>query len=125
MTVEDFEKLPQSGVVDANRIRTLQAGVSPAFKRDPARGKKPRLIDTTNQLRAAPAFSEELLPIRIFRHDDGVYTLDHRRLVAHRLAGVPARYRMATAEEVAKELPDKMDPTGDGGITIKIRAGRK
>jgi hypothetical protein len=124
MTVTQFEALPPSGVVDPNTVRTVQAGISPKFKRDPVTHRKPTVIDTTNQLRADPAFSEELPPIRIFVHDNGVYTLDHRRLVAHRLAGVPARYRKATEQEVAKELPDKMDPINDGGVTIRIRPER-
>ncbi len=124
MTVEEFENLPQNGTVDPNSIRTLQTGISPVFKLDAVTQTKPSLIDTTNQLRANPAYSEKLPPIRIFVHENGVYALDHRRLVAHRLAGVPARYRKATQQEVAKELPDKMDSSRDNGITIRIRPER-
>jgi hypothetical protein len=121
MTVEEFEKLPQSGVVDASRIRTLQAGASRKFKPDPTTGEIYNVLDTTNRLRKEPEFSNKLPPIRIFRHGAGIYTLDHRRLVAHRLADVPIRYRLATSQEVAKELGQKLDAESGDGLSIRIR----
>lgn len=121
MTVTQFEALPPSGAIDPNTIRTLQAGVSPEFKRDWKTGRKPSLTETVNQLRQDPNFASELPAIRIFRHGDGVYTLDHRRLVAHRLAEVPVHYRMATAQEIAKEFGKKLDPESGDGLSIRIR----
>jgi hypothetical protein len=124
MTVEEFEKLPQSGAVDANRIRTLQEGVSPKFRPNPETGEEPTLLATVNELRINPVAAEKYGPIRIFAHEDGVFSLDHRRLVAHRLANVPVRYRIATPQEVSLEMRRKFDRESGDGLTIRIRGER-
>jgi hypothetical protein len=123
MTVEEFNNLPPTGTVDANRIRTLQDGISPKFRPNPATGEEPTLLETINALRANPAAAGQYGPIRIFRDGDRTYSLDHRRLLAHRLAGVPVRYRMATAGEVANELHRKRDASSGDGMSIRIRGG--
>lgn len=60
-----------------------------------------------------------------FEHDGRTYTLDHRRLVSHRLADVPIQYRQAMPEEIEDQLLRKMDPKNDDGMSITVRHDAK
>lgn len=71
--------------------------------------------------------AKKILPIRVFEQAGVLYTLDHRRLEAHRQAGYPIQTVMATAEEVAFEKPRKArssKPNYDG-VKVRIRRGRR
>jgi hypothetical protein len=124
MTADEFAKLPNQGFVDPARIRTLQRGVSSQFNPSRSMGSSPTLLDTVNQLRANAVVADRIPPVRIFERNGQVFTLDHRRIVAHRLAGVRVRFRKSSVEDVIKELHGKLD-TKDEGLSIRIRVGSK
>ena len=127
MTGEEFEKLPRAGMVDPKRIRTAQDSADRVFRAQETDRPAKSILETTNELIGNPQKASEIDPIRIFELDGKVYTLDHRRLVAHRLADVPIRYRKATSAEVrAAQRPSRYSERGklstdSDGMEIRIR----
>ncbi|NKB54918.1 MAG: hypothetical protein GKS00_01125 [Alphaproteobacteria bacterium] len=65
---------------------------------------------------------QDLIPNSVFKGK--VYTLDHRRLVAYRVAKRDIPYVMATAEEIDDELEEKLS-TKDDGMSIELRKGKR
>ena len=63
-------------------------------------------------------------PIRLFERDGKVYTLDHRRLVAARLAGKPLRYEKVSQNEVEREWRKKYQ-SQNHGESVEILEKRK
>ncbi|MCB1154472.1 hypothetical protein KDL45_12535, partial [bacterium] len=119
-TVDEFRALPQSGTLDPKRIRTMQNSVNDEF-RD---GR--RLVDTIKELKSGETKTIHIDPIRIGEIDGQVFTLDHRRVVAHRLAGIPIKYRKVTPAEIKRaqkgwknRKKGKMT-TNDNGMSIRI-----
>ncbi len=78
--------------------------------------------DTIEGLRSGKIKPEDIPPVRIGEVNGEVYTLDHRRLVAFREAGVPITYRKASARELKRETRGKTT-SKDNGLSVKIRKG--
>ncbi len=76
--------------------------------------------DTIEGLRSGKIKPEDIPPVRIGEVNGEVYTLDHRRLVTFREAGIPVTYRKASARELKREGGNKL--TGNG-MEIRIRKG--
>ena len=119
MTAEEFRSLPQRGKIDPHRIRTLQNFNNDKFRPEKGDGQRKSVLEMTNQLRTIPDYENKVPEIRIFEFNGNVFTLDHRRLVSHRLADVQIRYRKAKDREIKKDL-DRKNSTEDNGMTIKI-----
>ncbi len=87
--------------------------------------KDGRRVETMiNDLKSGKLKPDDVDPIRIGIVNGRVYTLDHRRLAAHREAGAPVNYRKATAGEVQQALESDKLSTANDGISIVIK-GRK
>lgn len=114
ISAKEFAQLPDSGSIDPKRLRTMQDSAGPTFR------DKKTLEATIEGLRNGTIKPEDIPPVRVTEVNGEVYTLDHRRLIAFREAGVPIGYQKVNSEDVAREIDDKMQ-TKDGGTTIIIR----
>ena len=94
----------------------MQDNIRPSFRDDRS------LEETIESLRSGKIKPEDIPPIRIGEINGEIYTLDHRRLVAFREAGLPIRYQKATKRELEEESGRKMKTRSDGNH-INIRKG--
>jgi hypothetical protein len=120
MMADEFSRLPNEGLVDPHRIRTIQSDISSSFRLERGAKVGRPVSETVLDLRSRREQPEDIEAIRILDRDGKVYTLDHRRIVAARAGGVPARYRRALPHEVAKDWSSKYTTTNDG-MSIDIR----
>ncbi len=118
ISAKEFAQLPDTGTIDPKRVRTMQMGVSGRF------GDRHSLEETIEGLRKGNVKPEHIPPIRVGEFEGEIYTMDHRRLIAFREAGMPIRYEKVAPETMKKAAKNKMD-TRDSGITLKIRKGQK
>jgi hypothetical protein len=81
---------------------------------------------TVDELKAWKGLAaKNIAPIRVFALGGVLYTLDHRRLVAHQQARVPSQTALATPREVASEWGKAAGlKAGDDGIKIRQRPPR-
>ena len=118
MTPDAFRKLPDSGTIDPFRIRSAQDSVRKTFR------DRRSLEEMIEGLRSGKVRPEDTPPIVIVEADGKVITLDHRRLVAFREAGINIHYRKATLKEIWKALKKQgKETTIDDGMSIRIRKG--
>lgn len=75
--------------------------------------------DLIEGLRSGAIKPKDLPPIRIFRKDGQVYSLDNRRLYAAQKAGVKVKTVGATQEEISREA--WKFTTKNGGSSVKVR----
>ncbi|NKB54916.1 MAG: hypothetical protein GKS00_01115 [Alphaproteobacteria bacterium] len=114
MTKAEFDALKDSGEIDPNRIRPMQNTIKRDFQDGRSLEQMVReLLDGTGK---------PIEKIRIAAIGEHVFTLDHRRLIAHRLAGKNIQYRKATPEEIAKATGGRKPKmsTKNSGISIEI-----
>lgn len=71
------------------------------------------------KLRTGQVRSDSLPPIRIFRKDGNVFSLDNRRLYAAQQAGVRIKTVGATKSEIMREA--WKFTTKNGGSSIRVR----
>lgn len=119
MGAEEFEKLPEQGRMDPNRIRTKQDSIRRQITGPDGESKEP-IEDLIEGLKSGKVKPETLPPIRVFEEDGKIYTLDHRRLVAAREAGVEVGYQKVSIDKEDTLIGDK-DTTKDDGMSIEIR----
>ncbi len=118
MTPDAFRKLPDSGTIDPFRIRSAQDSVRKTFR------DRRSLEEMIEGLRSGKVRPEDIPPILIVEADGKVITLDHRRLVAFREAGISIHYRKATSEEMREAVEEVGKwTTIDDGMSIRIRKG--
>ncbi|CCQ72490.1 hypothetical protein [Magnetospira sp. QH-2] len=114
MSAKEFEALPDEGTIDPLRLRTMQSDIKREFN---TRDRKP-LENTIDDIRNG----QNIPPVRIAEINGQTFTLDHRRVVAYRIAGKAIPYRKATQQEVRIALKKQRKmPTRDDGITIKVK----
>ena len=118
LRADEFVKLPEAGMIDPNLIRTVQNSVKRRFKTEAGRSKGRTIEEMVETLRAGRA--HDIPPVRIMEYDGKVWTLDHRRLVAARVAGTELRYKKVRFEDVKDEFADKFGTSNDG-LSIAIR----
>jgi len=75
--------------------------------------------DLIAKLRSGQVKSDALPPIRIFRKDGKVFSLDNRRLYAAQQAGVKIKTVGATQDEILSEA--WKFTTKNGGASIRVR----
>lgn len=121
------------GYVDPHRLRTMHHGIDERF----SSGKK--ISETADLLRSGALKTEKVPPTALFfmrerelpwtREDPlaprnmtrtNVYSADHRRVLAHRLADKPIRYRMGNEEE-AGTIRGKYT-TRTQGLKMEVRS---
>ncbi|MCT9006617.1 RHS repeat domain-containing protein [Streptomyces rhizosphaerihabitans] len=108
-----------TGVLSPYSIKFMQDSVSRAS------GDGHSVFETARDLKNGDLKPEDLPTIRVVQLDDGVWTLDHRRLVSFQMAGIdsiPVEY--VRKEMVAQEIGRKKT-TETGGLTIDIKVSRK
>ena len=86
-----------NGYADPSQIRFTQDSIANKFKNDQG------LQGVVDRLKNGSISPEDFPPIRVFKKDGLVYSLDNRRLLAASQAGVPVKIVPATAEEILKE----------------------
>ena len=106
------------GKVDPKKIRFIQA------KLNNITGEY-TVLGNAEAIRNGSLDPEKLPTIRIFKDEEGeLWTLDHRRLAAMKIAGVPeVRYRWATPEEVATQWWKNSTTTRGESILLKMEDG--
>lgn len=104
ISAKEFAQLPDSGSIDPKRLRTMQDSVGTKFRDGHS------LEETIDGLRKGTIKPEDIPPVRIGEFNGEIYTLDHRRVVAFREAGIPINYVKATDEEIYKESLKRNDP---------------
>lgn len=121
LTEEEFKRdFQRSASIDPRRIGTIQSHIG-RFVRTGPQGKQvayplERLVEA---LKTGEISASSLPPVRIFAENGKIYTLDHRRLVAGRLAGVRIPFRLATGEEVLRESFKRTGNVESGRIKIR------
>lgn len=124
LLADEFERMPETGLVDPNRIRTLQNSVDDRFKSEKGPAGRRGLVDTVADLGSGRTKPEDIPPVLLFEFDGKIWTLDHRRVVAARLAGKPVSYRKAGPEVVARQFKGKNTTTTDG-LSVTILKSRE
>lgn len=112
ISVEEFHNLPEGHPIDAKRIRTAQSSAKDHFSDETSVAK---LVD---DLRSGKVKPGDVPAIAIIEKDDKLYALDHRRLIAHREAGVPIRVRKANSDDV--ERMQRKFTSEDNGMSVEI-----
>ncbi|MFD4948868.1 DUF6531 domain-containing protein [Streptomyces sp. NPDC058409] len=107
--------LPAQGEISPLAVRFSQDSIKGTFKNGQS------VQDLVDALKAGRVVASDLPPIRVFRQNGKIYTLDNRRLYAFREAGVNIRFTRASAEEVQSESW-KMTTRNDG-TSIVVRGG--
>ena len=84
------------------------------------------VLDNAQALKEGTLKPSDLPEIRIWKDNDGnLWTLDHRRLAAFRIAGVDeVPFRWATDEEVASQMWKMTTKTGGASIKLKLGNGK-
>lgn len=119
---DEFERMPQTGLVDPNRIRTLQNSVRKNFRRPSEGGESHSILGTARDLASGAIKPEGITPVRLFEFDGKIWTADHRRIVAARLAGVDVQYEKLDEKSAHREFLRKSTTVTDG-LSIEIRKG--
>ena len=106
------------GRVDPKKIRFIQAKISNVTG-------EYTVLGNAEAIRNGTLDPDSLPVIRIFQDDDGeLWTLDHRRLAAMKIAGVKeVNYRWATPEEVALQWWKDATTTRGESILLKMEDG--
>ncbi|HEY3140016.1 MAG TPA: RHS repeat-associated core domain-containing protein, partial [Acidimicrobiales bacterium] len=102
------------GFVDPADVRFTQSDISQTF-RD---GRS--VSDLASGLKSGAIDPASVPPIRLVERDGALFSLDNRRLVAFGEAGVEVPYRMATPDEIRRQLTSKMT-TKTNGRSIQLR----
>lgn len=114
----EFEELENGQTVDPHRLATFQDSAFSTFKdhRTIAR----LVVD----LRRDGPENVGIPPVRVMLHGNMAYALDHRRLIAYRIAGVPVKIRKAAKSELGKDNRKKLQQT-KGSTSVRIRHGSR
>lgn len=118
---DDVRDLEDSGTVDPHSIHTTQDTATSRFTDDRS------VLDTARALRAhrLGGPDPEIPPIDIIRREDpdtgqlSAFTLDNRRLYAHRRANVEVPYRLSEGRKAEKDFKRKFS-SRDEGRSIRI-----
>lgn len=100
----------------ANSIRFTQDSIGKNF----SDGRS--VMDLISKLRSGAVKPDDLPPIRIFKKDGKIYTLDNRRLYATQQAGVKVKTVGASQDEILRESGKKFTTKNDGA-SVRIRKG--
>ncbi len=114
MTKAEFEGLKDQGRTDPNRIRTMQDTIDRDFQDGRTLERMVRqLLDGSKK---------PIKRIRIAVFGKHVFTLYHRRLIAHRVAGKDIMYEKATQDEIKQALGGRKTKmtTDNSGMSIEI-----
>ncbi len=127
LTADEFSALPSEGRIDPQRIRTSQSSLKEEFKpkRD-ASGKirKRTVSGLTDELRDGVKKPEDIKAIILIEFKRQVYTVDHRRLIAFRRAGIDIPYRKVEFDKLSDEHQKRIRQApnlNDNGAAIKNR----
>ena len=106
------------GRIDPKKIRFIQANLNNITG-------EYTVLGNAEAIRNGSLDPEILPTIRIFKDEEGeLWTLDHRRLAALKIAGVPeVKYRWATPEEVALQWWKNSTKTRGESILLKMGDG--
>lgn len=113
MGEEEFQGLPETGMVDSRLICFSQLRCSPAFQSEIDLGdvKCGDISDLTKALKSNPKLADAFdPPITIIWYQGRVTSVDNRRLKAHLEAGVAIRYRKKTWITLTHTQQDHFDP---------------
>lgn len=124
--------------VDPRRLRTLQDSVKNEFKSVDGQPGKP-LVDTVREYFEIDALGDEIPEINVFADSKGdVWTLDHRRVVAARVATdiaeslgmenvLKLRFRVVSAKnpDIRSDIVRKRHPGNTDRLSIRIRQNNR
>ena len=100
-------------LLNPQSIRFSQASIKATFRDGTS------IDDLAEGLRSGRIHPPDVPAIRVFERDGKLYTLDNRRLEAHRTADVDVPVRMATPQEIAEEAWKYTTP--NDGVSVRIR----
>ncbi len=108
-----------SGTVNPKDVRYMQSSIK-------NQTGDYTVLDNAQALKEGTLKPSDLPEIRIWKDNDGnLWTLDHRRLAAFRIAGVDeVPFRWATDEEVASQMWKMTTKTGGASIKLKLGNGK-
>jgi hypothetical protein len=102
------------GTIAARSVRFTQDSISANFKNGTS------VMQLGEDLANGTVSATDLPGIRLFEQDGDLYSLDNRRLLAGQMADVDLSYRMATQQELNKEVGRKFTTTNQGtGIRVR------
>ncbi len=111
---DEVRGLKPSGKLSPHRIRTVQNTAGDEFSDGTPMMSTVRKIKQGNIKKG-----EEIPPIKVYRHENKLYTLDNRRLYAHRRANKPIAYKIAEGREAEEDFQRKFSSM-DTGMSMKI-----
>jgi hypothetical protein len=111
LTADEFGNLPSEGRIDPQRIRTSQSSIKEEFK--PKRGASGKIPNRTiremaDELKDGVKKPEDIPAIRVVKFKGNVYTVDHRRVIAFRRAGVDIPYRKVEFNKLSTNLKKRI-----------------
>jgi hypothetical protein len=103
ITLEEFRKLPDKGSIDPQRVRTSQEKFSEEFGAPIIRGvpESRKVGYVADGLKSGTIKPNAIEPIQLVEWKDHVYTVDHRRLVAFRRAGIEIPFEKVRIEDLS------------------------
>ena len=107
---DELRNLKDKGKLSPHRIRTVQDTALEEFT------DGSRILNSVRDIKSGTA---KFPPIKVFRHDKKLYTLDNRRLYAHRRANRPIKYELAEGKAASKDFQRKFS-SKDEGQSIRI-----
>ena len=108
-----------SGTVNPKDVKYMQSSIN-------NQTGEYTVLDNVQALKDGTLKPSDLPEIRIWKDSEGnLWTLDHRRLAAFRMAGVDeVPFRWATNEEVASQMWKMTTQTGGTSIKLKLGNGK-
>ena len=115
LSPREFQSLPEKGTLDPSKIRFSQDSISSNFRNGGS------VDDLTQQLKNGYDPSK-VSPIRIVDYNNGIYTLDNRRLQAFQQAGVDVPYQKVEFNSLGRNDLAKFSTINEG-TSIELRGG--
>ena len=103
ITPEEFRKLPDKGVIDPQRIRTSQRKFNEEFGKPfiPGLPESKKIDFLVEGLKNGKIKPQAVEPIQIIEWHGHIYSVDHRRLIAFRRAGIEIPFEKVRLEDLS------------------------
>jgi hypothetical protein len=121
LTVAEFESLPQQGIISPWRIRSSQNTASWNFK-PPFQNSS--IGDAAFQLREGQISPEQFGAVKLVEKDGMIWSVDNRRILTFRSAGMDIPYEKTTWEALTPAQKSHFTSTTNGESIIILTPNR-
>ena len=114
ITPDEFRKMPDKGFVDPQRIRTSQRKFDEEFGKPfiPGVPESKKISFLVNGLKNDKIKPQDVDPIMLVESRGNIYSVDHRRLIAFRRAGMDVPFVKVKLEDLSKGKRNRIKGAG-------------